>query len=342
VDGADAADVTEGDDPGPDVESDLIGIILSLVPDAAVVVDRDGTIVSANARVAELFGYSRAELIGQRVELLVPERSRREHAEVRAGYLARPRPRLMGAGLDLAGRRADGTEFPVDISLAPFRGVGAQLVIAAIRDTTEARNARELVLLAADRERIARDLHDLVIQRLFAAGLTLQSLANTVPDAGARDRINTVIDDLDITIRDIRTTIFTLSSARVATGGVRDALVDVAREAQHSLGFEPAIRFEGPVDNLVSDELAVQVVAVAREALSNAARHAQAGSVVLELQAGEDLVLTVTDDGRGLGEPAHESGLANLRSRAEGLGGTLELACPDAGGTQVIWRVPLG
>jgi PAS domain S-box-containing protein len=333
---------TDGGDAGPDVESDLIGIILSFVPDAAIVVDRAGLIVSANARVAALFGYERQELVGQPVELLVPDRFQGQHAEVRDDYLEHPRQRSMGAGLELAGRRSDGTEFPVDISLAPFRGVGAQLVIAAIRDITEAREARELVVLAADRERIARDLHDLVIQRLFAAGLTLQSVVNTVDDDRARVRLDSVIDDLDTTIRDIRTTIFTLSSARVAPGGgVRDALLGVGREARHSLGFEPAIRFEGPVDSLVSQELASHLVAVAREALSNAARHAHASSVEVQLSAGDEVVLVISDDGAGLGAVSHESGLANLRDRAERLGGSFDLTCRDGGGTTVVWRVPV-
>jgi PAS domain S-box-containing protein len=341
MDGAEPAHTTDGHDPGPDIESDLVGIILSLVPDAAIVVDGAGTIVSANARVVELFGYRPSELVGQPVELLVPERSRGAHADQRGEYVERPRPRSMGAGLELAGRRADGTEFPVDISLAPFRGIGAQLVIAAIRDITEAREARELVLLGEERERIARDLHDLVIQRLFAAGLTLQSVINGVGDERSRSRLNDVIDDLDTTIRDIRTTIFTLSSTGVgSTGGVRDALLGVAREAGHSLGFEPAMRFEGPVDSLVSGDLTNQLVAVAREALSNAARHAQASSVEVELSAGDEVVLVVSDDGTGIGEHGYESGLANLRERAERLGGSFELRGAAGGGTTLVWRVP--
>jgi len=333
---------SSGDEVGPDIESDLVGIILALVPDAAIVVDPTGTIVSANQRAFQLFRYEHDEVIGRPVEQLVPERARPGHAALRDGYVAHPRRRAMGAGVELAGRRSDGSEFPVDISLAPFRGFGSALVIAAIRDITEAQEAHELVLLAEDRERIARDLHDLVIQRLFAAGLTLQSLSNTVAEGRTRERLDEVIDDLDLTIRDIRTTIFTLSSWRpVGNASVRDALLDVGREAGHSLGFQPVIRFEGPIDTVVSQEVSVHLVAVAREALSNVARHAAADIVEIELRAGDELSLSVIDDGKGFDADVHESGLANLRARAEQLGGTFEVAGMVGGGTRLVWRVPI-
>jgi PAS domain S-box-containing protein len=329
-------------DAGPDLDSDPVEGVLSLIPDAAVVVDATGTIVAVNAKVSELFGYAHAELVGQPVEMLTPDRVRVAHAELREGYAAKPRARSMGAGLDLSGRRADGSEFPVDISLAPFQGVGGQLVIAAIRDMTDAHQARELVLLAQDRERIARDLHDLVIQRLFAAGLTLQSVTNLVDDAAALERIDAVVDDLDTTIRDIRTTIFTLSSNRRSPGeGVRDAILEIAREARRSLGFEPGVRFRGPIDTVVTPAIADHLLAVTREGLSNAARHADASSVDVEVVVSDDLALVIEDDGVGIGTDVRESGLANMRERAETLGGRLDVTRREGGGTRLEWHVPL-
>jgi signal transduction histidine kinase len=196
-----------------------------------------------------------------------------------------------------------------------------------------------------DRERIARDLHDTVIQRLFATGLSLQATSRLVPNDpdAAVDRINAAVDDLDETVKQIRTAIFDLDTARPLGYGVRDEVLAITREASRTLGFEPRVLVDGPVDTAVPDSIRPHLLATVREALSNVARHAKASTVDIELTAAHDeLTLRVTDDGIGPPEPIERgSGLANMARRAEQLGGTFALRRGDSGGAVLTWQVPL-
>jgi signal transduction histidine kinase len=205
-------------------------------------------------------------------------------------------------------------------------------------ELADARRTQRRVDLLEDRARIARDLHDHVIQRLFAAGLTLQAVAPQASAAGAT--LETVIDELDDVIKQIRSAIFQL---RPATSGLRAAVLDVVGEVRSSLGFEPHVVFDGPVDNVSTDDLLNDVTAVLREALTNVAKHAAATAAAVRVTAaGGDLTLLVSDNGRGIGEPRRSSGLANLRTRAQARAGTLVVApAPDRSGTTLEWRVPV-
>jgi signal transduction histidine kinase len=207
-------------------------------------------------------------------------------------------------------------------------------------DRIQALADREELAIVSDRDRIARDLHDLVIQRLFATGLQLQGVRakSVVPEVQAR--LDQAVADLDTTIRDIRTTIFELQRRSQAT--LRNAVHELAGEYAEVLGFTPTVRTAGPVDTLVTAEIGEQLLAVLREALSNAARHARAGQVVIEIAANADHVrLSVTDDGVGLSGDRSESGLRNARRRAFELGGTLRLGGAQPHGTTLEWQVPL-
>src|SRR5262249_975090 len=139
---------------------------------------------------------------------------------------------------------------------------------------SQARTELERMGMLEDRERIARNLHDTVIQRLFATGMVLEGTTPLVERAEARERLRQAVDDLDETIRAIRTTIFELEEQRRAGPGLRSEVLDVVGEAASSLEFEPTVRFEGPVDATVSPEVAAQLVPTLREALSNIIRHA--------------------------------------------------------------------
>jgi signal transduction histidine kinase len=205
-----------------------------------------------------------------------------------------------------------------------------------------ARADRERLLLAADRERIARDLHDLVIQRLFASGMSLQGLVNMTSDTRVVERVTSVVDGIDTTIREVRSAIFELTPPVAAVSSVRAELLGVAREATAALGFEPTVRFEGPVDAAVPDDVLPHLMAVLREALSNVARHAEASRVRVEISADDHVTLIVTDNGKGLGASDRRSGLANMRQRAEQLGGRFCAENIESGGTELEWRVPLG
>ncbi len=608
--------------------------MMSLSPDAALVVDSDGRVVSVNERAEDLFGYAPGSLAGLYIEALVPERVRRRHRQYRSQFLAQPQSRLMGAGLELTGRRQDGSEFPLDISLAPIVNEGERLVVAAIRDMTEQRQAtaaqaelativrssfdaiisttleghitnwnpaaqdllgysrdsilgqhiatlvpdhasvvleelldaasdrghrgaldtrwrhrdghevdiavsisplrdssglvhgysaiardiaerkaaenelrrllreeerlqrhhaamaeirlallsgtplngcltliceraselidcpvavicvrddqvrivagagpaaamvgtaleaglsfaeqvidrqepieiarrshiskvevpeslpdgptlgvpitvagvttgsltfvryrdrepyspavrvfaeslaaqaslafeferarldREEMALIGDRERIARDLHDHVIQRLFAAGMGLQSATALTREPRVQKRLAETIEQLDDTIRDIRNTIFGLSLPLGGQGGLRAKITDLARQSEVALGFAPSVAFDGPIDAGVPDRVAPHVLACVSECLSNAARHAKASAVAVRVTLpNEWLTVTVTDNGRGMGPQTRSSGLANLKERARLLDGTCEVSSPEEGGTQVEWRV---
>jgi signal transduction histidine kinase len=191
------------------------------------------------------------------------------------------------------------------------------------------------LLVLEDRDRIARDLHDVVIQRLFGVGMSLQ----TAPRTDVAERLKTAVDDLDETIRDVRMAIFQLHH-RPGRAVLRDAVAAELDEARKILGFAPRLVVSGPVEHGVPDEVRPHLLAVLREALSNAARHAEASRVEVELRVDSDVVLTVTDDGRGIGEPSRQSGLHHMRQRAESLGGQCSVRPGPAVGTVVEWRVP--
>jgi PAS domain S-box-containing protein len=595
----------------------MLATFLSLMPDAALVVDEKGVIISVNERAEALFGYSAASLEGSSLESLVPERFRHSHRRQRDHYTAAPRVRAMGAGLDLYARRRDGSEFPVDISLAPIGGDNNALVVAAVRDISERKAAqaaqaqlaaivqssadgilsmnqsgvitswnpgaermfgfrpeevvarhigllfpddpvltemleaaragqatpsrdtrwqtsagraidvaisvsplaggrepgftvlvrditsrkaaeaqlrrqarwqaataeirlsllseaalesslsrlcrwaaelagagaaavilveegrarvaargglreqllplgplarvptlvalamtegaprhgemsivgdfgttafpiafprregewagalavlveegthlgedqfevlaglasqatlalelatvraeRDRLLISADRERIARDLHDLVIQRLFGSGLRLQGALSLIDSPAAAARVTSTIDDLDTTIREIREAIFALESPPGT--GLRGEVIKAVADAAEVLGFSPTTLFHGLAEREVPLPVQLELAAVLREALSNAARHAHASRVEVRLDLDDELVLVVADNGVGMGQPERLSGIANARARAELLGGSLEVRASQAGGTRFEWRVPLG
>jgi signal transduction histidine kinase len=180
-----------------------------------------------------------------------------------------------------------------------------------------------------------------VIQRLFAAGLSLQSVAMSLGESKATERILSTIADLDATISQLRTTIFELHDLpRSSPGGLRARLLDVASGAANALGFDPTVRFDGLVDTVPGD-IGEDLVAVLRESLANVARHAGArkAEVDLVVRSGH-LSLTVQDDGVGVTSTARSSGLTNMRHRAERHGGTLEIGPRETGGTRVCWTVP--
>src|SRR6266545_3671450 len=208
-------------------------------------------------------------------------------------------------------------------------------------ELSDARLDQQRMVLLEDRDRIARDLHDHVIQRLFAAGLTVQSVASGLGDDRRGERLAQVVGDIDATIRQIRTSIFELrGSLGPETGTLRTQLVDVAGELTETLGFSPRLRFTGPLDAVVPEPIVEDLLAVVREALTNVVRHSQASQVDVEVAAtSTQLTVDVIDNGVGIGEAARRSGLANLRDRAERHEG--ELTTPDHEGTHLRWTIPL-
>jgi len=195
--------------------------------------------------------------------------------------------------------------------------------------------------LTEDRDRIARDLHDSVIQRLFAIGLSLQGTARLVERPEAVMRIGEAIDKLDDTIRQLRKAIFDIELT-INKEGLHPKVLDLVHELRPVMGLLPQVSFSGPVDTVVAGPLAEEVLAVLREALTNVGKHAHATQVFITIAAGEELRLVVADDGSGIsGGPPTGHGLRNIRQRAERLGGSMELGTSREGGTRLTWHVPL-
>ncbi|WP_101524395.1 GAF domain-containing protein [Nocardioides houyundeii] len=204
----------------------------------------------------------------------------------------------------------------------------------------EARRDRERLAVVEDRDRIARDLHDLVIQHLYAVGLELQSIAAGHDPQEMRQRLDHTVDDIDVTIRDIRRSIFELGSGH-DDADPRRALGAVVERAARTMKLRPTLRFRGPVRALIDGDLLEDLVAVVTETLANTTRHAQAGLCAVEVSVVDGIAVRVTDDGKGMEAVGHESGLANLRRRAELRGGQLKVVSALGQGTSVVWRVPV-
>ncbi|MET3984475.1 GAF domain-containing sensor histidine kinase [Streptomyces sp. PvR034] len=243
-------------------------------------------------------------------------------------------------GVLLLARAAGEPAFGVN-ELEPLVAFAGQAAIAL--ELAERRRDAEQIALLEERDRIARDLHDLAIQRLFATGMTLQSAARLVEHEGAAERVSRAVEDLDETIKIIRSTIFGLRTKdREGGPGLRARAARAVGDAATALGHPPRLSMEGLLDTDVPSEVADHVMAALGELLSNAARHAGATRVAVALKAEPgEMVLTVSDNGRGIPAQGRRSGLRNLDDRARGLGGSFTVDTPEEGGSRFVWRAPL-
>lgn len=237
-------------------------------------------------------------------------------------------------------RPAGGSSFSADeIELCEVLAVQTALAVSYVAERRE----RERLAVFEERDRIARDLHDLVIQRIFAAGMMLEGVRRTAElPAPAAARLERAVDELDATVKEIRTTIFELHSPR--DDGLRARVVEEVDRSEQAGSGRPSLTFTGPVDAVVSDAVADHVVAVVREGLSNAGRHAAGVRCAVAVAVDAQRVsVTVADEGPGLPDTgvARRSGLANLAERAAAVGGGCELTSRPGGGTQLQWWAPL-
>lgn len=325
--------------------------VFEAAPDGIVVVDREGRIRELNPAAEEMFGWDADDLRGERIEVLVPEAARETHVHEREDFFDDPHARPMGIGMELHGRRKDGSVFPVEISLSPLHTDEGTMVISTVRDVTERRRLREFgagAVQAAEeeRQRIARELHDDTAQRL--AGLLIRlRLARRTDDPERRERL----------LDEAREEILASAEAvrRIARGLRPPALEDAGLAAalrwhvRHQL--EPAeVQVEvdlDPVEEILDDDAKLAVYRVVQEALSNVVRHASARKVQVRMDAdGQAVVAEVVDDGRGfeLEGPVERLdgglGLLGMRERAAAAGGELEIASSPGEGTRVRIRIP--
>jgi len=242
-------------------------------------------------------------------------------------------------GVLSAGRRQGA--MPLSAAAADMLATFAAQAGVAL-ELADARRDAEQVTMLQDRDRIARDLHDLVIQRLYATGMSLQGALPLIVRPEVTDRVSRAVDAMDDTIGEIRSAIFALQSRHdLKQPGLSERILDVASEMTGPLGFAPSLSLSAGLDDQVPAEAADQALHALREALSNAARHADASRVDVRVQAGPDLIIVVSDDGVGMGGSTRRSGLANLAERAGQLGGTLQVGPAGERGTELRWQVPL-
>jgi signal transduction histidine kinase len=254
--------------------------------------------------------------------------------------IAVPLRSAVGGGSVVIALRPAGSP-PFEASLAALISAFADQTALAL-DLAARQQSIRRTDVTEDRDRIARDLHDHVIQRVFAAGLSLQSALPHIKDAEAARRVRSAVEQLDETVRDIRTTIFDLHTSDSARDGfsLRRRLLDIVTETAGA-DLRPTVRMSGAIDNLVTGDLAADVEAFVREGVSNAVRHASASTVVVTIDVAEHIVVEVVDNGAGIDTQAPRSGLRNLEERARRAGGVVSVVRQEHGGTRLRWQAPL-
>lgn len=327
--------------------------VFRAAPDGILLVDPEGRIRDLNPKAEELFRWDRDELIGERVEVLVPEGVRDVHARHRKRYGDDPKPRPMGIGMELRGRRKDGTEFPVEISLSPIHRGDDVFVIATVRDVTQRSRLRDfgagaLRATEEERRRIARELHDDVAQRVATVLLRLRLAERAESEAEGDEILGTARTELAECSEAIRRLARGLRPPALEDAGLATAVRSHVRDRLEGEELEAEVEVTGGREGGFDRDLELVVYRVVQEALSNVVRHADADRVRVRVaRSGDGIVAEVEDDGRGFELPGTietlESGLGliGMQERAHAVGGELEIDTAPGEGTRVRMTAPL-
>ncbi len=331
--------------------SDEYRAVFQASPDGILVVDGEGTILDVNPMAVRLFRWSKDELVGRKVEILVPDSARGVHHAHRDRYMRHPRARPMGIGMELRGLRKDGSEFPVEISLSPWESSEGQKVIVTVRDETQRRRLRDFsagALRASEdeRKRIARELHDDTAQHLAALLLRLRLMERDVPDDEWRARMEELRTSLASCADGVRRIARGLRPPELEDAGVVAALRAHARTVRDASDLEVHFDAEA-VDELLGLDAKLVLYRIIQEASSNALRHA--GSPTLKIRVfreDERVVGVVEDEGRGFlpgGDPTEGGsglGLVGMQERAGMVGGRVSVDSEPGRGTTVRVELP--
>jgi len=339
-------------------------VLFESAPNGVMVMGSDGIIMLVNSQLARKFGYAPADLIGQRVEILVPERLRGGHNEFRKDFARDPQSRPMGAGRELFGRRKDGSEFPVEIALNPIETAAGNLVMATVVDIsarklaeqrlstalTERDDLRRRFMQAQENERLrlAHELHDQTGQSLTAAMLELKSIESLAKE-GEREQLRHLRRQMEEIGKTLHRVAWELRPASIDEIGLAGALGNYISEWSMQYGVEADFYCADPKLDDLSEEIRTTIYRVVQEALTNVAKHAQSAtsvSVVVE-RGDQDLQLMVEDDGCGFDAAASAGpgggslGLAGMRERLSLIGGRIEIESSVGAGTTIFARIPL-
>ena len=332
--------------------------LMDAAPDANVVINEEGIILLINKQLENIFGYARSDLIGKPIRALIPERFHKIHPQHRMRYFREPKVRPMGTGLKLYGRRSDGTEFPVEISLSPLKTPDGMLAIAAVRDITERidaeRKMRQLATLVSEAEqreqqRISQILHDDLQQRLFAVKAQL-SLLNNAYNQKDWQTLETAVSEMDRGLTESISVTRNLSrdlSPIIHQGeGLANALTRLSTQMQKQYALNVALTTDGVKANF-DENLNVVLLQAVRELLFNVVKHAETlqATVTFEQVDGQMRVM-VSDEGKGFDPDAVISdsgiahGLLNIRQHLELMGCQMEIRSSPGNGTHVIIHGP--
>jgi PAS domain S-box-containing protein len=322
--------------------------VVETAPDAIVLVSPEGRIVMTNPQAEQMFRYAQQELIGQPVEILVPDRFRRGHAGNRSAYLKKPVIRFMGVGQELCVVRKDGSEFPVEISLSPIETVDGTLVSSTIRDITERKRleqqARRATILE-ERSRMARDVHDTIAQGFTGIVLNLEAAEEASADLPeeVRHRITRARDVARQNLEEVRRSVMMLSTSPAAIGDLSDAIRDSVDSARSNTEVRVGFCVRGKPQHLDAG-FGENLLRISQQALDNALQHAQAKEIRIELVFGKKEVrLQIVDNGQGFvisKRPGRGMGINGMCDRAEEIGGKCEINSQPGSGTSITVTVP--
>lgn len=324
----------------------MLSGLFEYAPDAILVVNREGIIIRVNEQAQRMFGFSRAELLKQPIEMLMPEQFRARHVADRDAYSASPRIRSMGSGLNIRGRRKSGYEFPVDIMLSPMTSGGEHLVIAIVRDITDQKQLEEAIMHASEKEkqRIGLEIHDDLCQSLVAVTLLCHSLHSSLAakKLDEQEDAKQVVELLNQVNAHARSMARGLSGMDLTGDAFGEAIMDLAARTTRATKIECKCEIDKSV-SFDSNTVAVHVFRIIQQSINNAVTHAEPSHLGIRVESNDGITITVFDDGIGIPDPVPQKsgmGLRFMQYRARLIRASLVIRRRSGGGTEVVCALP--